>query len=640
MREQKSTREEAANAAVSMAKTFDDSIRICGWTVQCWAKHFMHHGAPPTSRRGLHQKTASLIHDEDVVSKCLQWLRLTLPSQRTPFRVQQHRQEHVLPSTTGAIRANVSLRTAERWMNKAGYFYGLAKKDVYIDGHERADVVKQRGEFCQTWIMMSQRMSFYAGENMKEHFAPEDTSQPEVVWITHDESIFYANDNGGKVWLSQSCPDLGKKGRGRSIMVSDFLCPCHGRLHDGKEFVTAILHVGKTHEGYWTSEHAIHQLKSKVLPAFTQLHPGKVAMFTFDQSTNHAAFAPDAWRASNMNLHSGGKQGLLRDGWLASQLVVDRYGLSLRLFSQLAFEKGSSDTSGYINRVLCSLSKEIDSALLIRNLRSHSSRRGAAATAASSSDVNLSDLADRGRWTMDGFNTLLEYISETSASDQKVARALGGWQHPTRNVQRLFTKSLFQHYSTRLKKDSFQQALAASLLLYFPDTRAACQSHVLHTAMIDAVKACDNSKNDEQAVDVLLEWAAAIKKSFISDNMQCLPISTSGAVDFVHSTKISLGDTLARFSSAQRDVAAEITDLSGKLELQNRHHEQVKRELTSLHRNFDQLSNDHRTALNTISAQQNTILDMLSRLTDTTIQLEKRKTPSAADSTLASSLST
>ncbi|KAH9076682.1 hypothetical protein Ae201684P_010618 [Aphanomyces euteiches] len=328
MREQKSTREEAANAAVSMAKTFDDSIRICGWTVQCWAKHFMHHGAPPTSRRGLHQKTASLIHDEDVVSKCLQWLRLTLPSQRTPFRVQQHRQEHVLPSTTGAIRANVSLRTAERWMNKAGYFYGLAKKDVYIDGHERADVVKQRGEFCQTWIMMSQRMSFYAGENMKEHFAPEDTSQPEVVWITHDESIFYANDNGGKVWLSQSCPDLGKKGRGRSIMVSDFLCPCHGRLHDGKEFVTAILHVGKTHEGYWTSEHAIHQLKSKVLPAFTQLHPGKVAMFTFDQSTNHAAFAPDAWRASNMNLHSGGKQGLLRDGWLGNDRVVQNMVMS------------------------------------------------------------------------------------------------------------------------------------------------------------------------------------------------------------------------------------------------------------------------------------------------------------------------
>ncbi|KAG9408260.1 hypothetical protein AC1031_021507 [Aphanomyces cochlioides] len=158
--------------------------------------------------------------------------------------------------------------------------------------------------------------------------------------------------------------------------------------------------------------------------------------------------------------------------------------------------------------------------------------------------------------------------------------------------------------------------------------------------MIEAVKACDNSKNDEQAVDVLLEWGAAIKKSFISDNMQCLPISTSGAVDFVPSTKISLGDSLARFSSAQRDVAAEITELSGKLELQNRHHEQVKRELASLHHNFDQLSNHHRTALNTISAQQNTILDILSRLTDTPIQLKRRKTPSADDSTLASSVST
>ena len=45
------------------------------------------------------------------------------------------------------------------------------------------------------------------------------------------------------------------------------------------------------------------------------MHPGFVPLVTFDQSTNHAAFADDALRASKMQFHPGGKQALLRDGW-------------------------------------------------------------------------------------------------------------------------------------------------------------------------------------------------------------------------------------------------------------------------------------------------------------------------------------
>ncbi|GMF36150.1 unnamed protein product [Phytophthora lilii] len=58
---------------------------------------------------------------------------------------------------------------------------------------------------------------------------------------------------------------------------------------------------------------------------------------------------------------------------------------------------------------------------------SHSARRGGAAYASSNPSVNLSDLAHRGLWSMDGFATPLEYTSPTSASDQNVAKVLGGW---------------------------------------------------------------------------------------------------------------------------------------------------------------------------------------------------------------------
>ena len=68
-------------------------------------------------------------------------------------------------------------------------------------------------------------MRFYSGNEMKELEMPESNDKPEVVWVTHDESVFYANDDGGRGWSNSDTTDLHKKGRGRSIMVSDFLCP-------------------------------------------------------------------------------------------------------------------------------------------------------------------------------------------------------------------------------------------------------------------------------------------------------------------------------------------------------------------------------------------------------------------------------
>ena len=99
-------------------------------------------------------------------------------------------------------------------------------------------------------------------------------------------------------------PDLHKKGRGRLLMVSDFICPCHGRLRmpDG-EPVAVIMEPGARHQGYWTAKDILNQLETKAVPAFEHMHPGATAKFTFDCSTNHEAFAPDALLVSRMNMN-------------------------------------------------------------------------------------------------------------------------------------------------------------------------------------------------------------------------------------------------------------------------------------------------------------------------------------------------
>ncbi|CAJ0644514.1 14480_t:CDS:2 [Entrophospora sp. SA101] len=54
------------------------------------------------------------------------------------------------------------------------------------------------------------------------------------------------------------------------------------------------------------------QLKEKAIPIFEAMHPGCVAVFAFDNSTNHGAYASDALLVNKMNLNSGGIQPKMR----------------------------------------------------------------------------------------------------------------------------------------------------------------------------------------------------------------------------------------------------------------------------------------------------------------------------------------
>ena len=46
-----------------------------------------------------------------------------------------------------------------------------------------------------------------------------------VILITHDENTFLANDSRHQAWLKKDDVYLRPKGRGKGIMVSDFLLP-------------------------------------------------------------------------------------------------------------------------------------------------------------------------------------------------------------------------------------------------------------------------------------------------------------------------------------------------------------------------------------------------------------------------------
>ena len=69
---------------------------------------------------------------------------------------------------------------------------------------------------------------------------------------------------------------------------------------------------GKNQEGYWTVQHLLEQVEYKAIPIFKTLFPNCVAVFAFDNSSNHSAYHSDALLANRMNFRPDEKQNKMQ----------------------------------------------------------------------------------------------------------------------------------------------------------------------------------------------------------------------------------------------------------------------------------------------------------------------------------------
>ena len=74
-----------------------------------------------------------------------------------------------------------------------------------------------------------------------------------------------------------------------------------------EEDARKIIYPGSQGDKWWDMEQLIDQVKSAIT-IFNKAHPDSVALFVFDCSSAHAALAPDALHAFDMNKSNGGKQ--------------------------------------------------------------------------------------------------------------------------------------------------------------------------------------------------------------------------------------------------------------------------------------------------------------------------------------------
>lgn len=237
-------------------------------------------------------------------------------------------EEEVSSRIESRYSGKIRCRTARGWLNKLGFSWRKVQKGVYMDGHERSDVVQYRQEvflpafqeirtFLVTWNEEGQMI-------MPQNLPP---GQKPLVLVTHDESTFNANDGKRQLWMEDGKQPLRPKARGKGLMVSDFLTP-GGRLAVPdtisevelaarllpRRYATEYFVYGK--DKYWRGDDMVDHTVKVAIPIFNAAFPGCQAVFMFDNASNHSSYAADALRVENMNLHPGGKQSTLREGFM------------------------------------------------------------------------------------------------------------------------------------------------------------------------------------------------------------------------------------------------------------------------------------------------------------------------------------
>jgi len=172
-------------------------------------------------------------------------------------------------------------------------------------------------------------MATYEDDTL-EHIPPTLLpGEKEHVLIVQDETVFHTNEYRRRTWLTREQQPIRKKGGGRAVHVSDFICETIGRIKLSEEQIheqlklpderrlavfeaRKIIHPGKGFDAWWDLTQLIEQLRNTI-SIFGHTHPDCVGVFVFDRSSAHEGFAEDSLNVNSMNLNPGGKQKKMRD---------------------------------------------------------------------------------------------------------------------------------------------------------------------------------------------------------------------------------------------------------------------------------------------------------------------------------------
>ena len=205
-------------------------------STRTWVLDFVREGTLPLHSYGYTRKT--VLEDEEVLQEIQKALseksKSGLIKAQDVCDIVASEDLQNLFSRLGIHKPGISMSTAQQWLAKLKWRYSKMKNGMYIDGHERDDVVTYRRAFVHRWAEYESRFPIWDDNGNP---LPRPSNSRPLILVTHDESVFFQNDERKTCWSHQdSGPAPKPKGDGQSLMVSDFLTAEWGRLRDANRF--------------------------------------------------------------------------------------------------------------------------------------------------------------------------------------------------------------------------------------------------------------------------------------------------------------------------------------------------------------------------------------------------------------------
>lgn len=311
-------------------------------TIREWKYSFIENGGSfPESQQGKYIREGILWQNEELNEAASDYVRANAVVKGKPnltaISFCHWVNESLLPNSIlePGYPRHVSVQTARTWLHELGFQVLDKKKGVYIDGHERPDVVEHRQHFLRQLVAGGFLTKEAAPSDEARDAFPTDIEQPppdrckKNIFIFHDESTFNANDDEGLQWGSSDSQVIRPKSRGSGIMVSDFITENDGYLCLSKNeheiakltdpnigmAARTLIEYGEARDGYWTNDKFMRQMRGavKIAQAKYPKEKGYRIFWVFDQSQCHMAYADDALNVNKMNAKEGGAQPCMHD---------------------------------------------------------------------------------------------------------------------------------------------------------------------------------------------------------------------------------------------------------------------------------------------------------------------------------------
>ena len=205
-------------------------------TIRRWRYDWIdNNGSFSASSKGKYKRYVA-IDDEEYRDKALKWIRENASAKGKPNMTAATFCAWLESDLLPLVRqhhpdapAKVSVPTATRWLHKLGFNPSSTKKGLYIDGHERKDVV----DYCKLYLRKLEVLESTHAPPPPVGDEPETNvslSMKTLVLLYHDESTFHSNDDQGWVWAEKWSQQIKPKGQGRGLMISDFIDEHNGYL--------------------------------------------------------------------------------------------------------------------------------------------------------------------------------------------------------------------------------------------------------------------------------------------------------------------------------------------------------------------------------------------------------------------------